>query len=86
MAEPKNGKTALVGALALLIGGAGTWLGGHAISPAQAQASQVVGLATAAQVAALEAKVDKVAEEVMAIKLEQARQQGARDAVHRPPR
>lgn len=81
MADSKSstkGTAALVGVLAAIASALGTIASQKVIGTAQAQVPS--GLATAAQVEALERKVDRVAEEVTVIKLEQARQQGARDA------
>lgn len=79
MAETKS-KSALTHALAGLLAAAASWLVSHAVTPAQAAQP---GLATSAQVEALERKVDRFIDRVQAVELEQAKQQGAQNAAHR---
>lgn len=63
MADPKSTRPALTHALAMALAGAGTWLLGHAVSPAQAS-QPVSGLATSAQVEALSSQLAEYRAEV----------------------
>lgn len=67
---PAEPRSKLTHALAMLLAAAASWLVSHAVSPASA--SQPTGLATAAQVEALDGKVERFIERITSIELKQA--------------